>query len=103
MISRVFAIWLVTLIVLPFTAPFATYEALASRSSSTVRPLTDRTTAHALPVARTVSRSRMRSRIAVSTAGATTRLGLPTGPGRIGHATATTRFVSAPLVLPLRI
>jgi len=103
MIPRAFAVWLVTLIVLPFTAPFATYEALASRSSSTVQSLTDQTTAHALPVARTVSRSRTRIKIAVSTAGATIRLGLPTVPGRISHATAATKFASAPLVLPLRI
>jgi hypothetical protein len=103
MISRAFAVWLVTLIVLPFTAPFATYEAPASRSGSTVRSLTDQTTAHALPVARTVSRSRTRIKTAVSTAGATIRLALPIVSGCISQATATTRSVSAPLVLPLRI
>jgi hypothetical protein len=103
MISRVFAVWLVTLIVLPFTAPFATYETLASRPGSTVRSITDQATAHALPVARIVSKSRTRIKIAVSTAGAAIRLGLPIIPGRISRATATTKFVSAPLVLPLRI
>jgi hypothetical protein len=103
MISRAFALWLVTLIVLPFTAPFATYETPASRSGSTVGSLADQAATHALPVARAASRSRTRIKIAVSAAGTTICPGLPLAPGRISRATAATRFVSAPLAPPLRI
>jgi len=101
MISRVVAFWLVTLIVLPFTAPFATCEAQASQSGSSVRSLADPATTHALQVARTLARTRIK--VAVSTAGTRVGLRLTVAPERIRHAAATLRFISAPLALPLRI
>jgi hypothetical protein len=99
MLSRLCAIWLVTLIVLPFTAPFATVEAAASQSDSHVRSLADSATAHALPVAR-VS---VRVKVAVSTACMSGGLTLPRTTERIRHAAPSPRLLSAPLSPPLRI
>ena len=101
MLSRSSAVLLVMLIVLPFTAPFATCDAPASRSGSTVRSLIDQTATHALPVARTATRTRIK--LAISIAGTVVRLRLPLVPGRISRATAATRLVAAPLTTPLRI
>src|SRR5215471_18460125 len=99
MLSRLCAIWLVTLIVLPFTAPFATVEATASQSDSHVRSLTDGATAHALPVAR-VS---VRVKAAISTVRASVGLRLPLASDRIRHAASSPRLLSVPLAPPLRI
>jgi hypothetical protein len=101
MLSQVFALWLMTLIVLPFTAPFAACEELASRSDSHVRSVTDTTTAHALPVARAAARTRIK--VAVSTARLLIGPRLPLAAARIGYAAITTRLVSTPLAPPLRI
>jgi hypothetical protein len=101
MLSRTFALWLMTLIVLPFTAPFAAYEELASQSNSHVRSLTDTTTSHALPVARAASR--MRVKVAVSTACKSVGLMLSLNHEPVGRATASFRLVSTPLSPPLRI
>jgi hypothetical protein len=101
MLSRTFALWLMTLIVLPFTAPFAAYEELASQSNAHVRSLTDTTTTHALPVARAASR--MRVKVAISTASTSIGLRLSLDPEPVGRATANFRFVSTPLSPPLRI
>src|SRR5690242_2771925 len=89
MIARVFALWLVTLIVLPFTAPFATCDT-QSRSGSSVRSVADPETTHALPVARAAARSRIK--IAVSTSGTTLVLRLPIAAERVHHAPASGRF-----------
>jgi hypothetical protein len=100
MLSRVCAIWLVMLIVLPFTAPFATCEVSAPSSGTGVRSLADRATSHALPVPRT---TRTRVKLAVSMARAAVRLRLPLAAAQIHHAADTTGFVSTPLAPPLRI
>jgi len=97
--SRLCAIWLVTLIVLPFTAPFATVEAAASRSDSHLRSLADTATAHALPV----SRASVRVKVAISTACMSGGLKLPPTPERIRHAVSSPRLLSTPLASPLRI
>jgi len=99
MLSRLCAIWLVTLIVLPFTAPFATVEAAASRSDSHVRSLADTATAHALPVAR-VS---VRIKVAVSASRISGGLTLPLTTERLHHAVSSPRLLSTPLAPPLRI
>jgi len=99
MLSQLCAIWLVTLVVLPFTAPFATVEADASRSDAHVRSLADTATAHALPVAR-VS---VRVKIAVSTARMSGGLTLLLATERIHHAVSSPQLLSTPLAPPLRI
>ena len=99
MLSQLCAIWLVTLVVLPFTAPFATVEAAASRSDAHVRSLADTATAHALPVAR-VS---VRVKVAVSTARMSGGLTLPPTTERIHRAVSSPQLLSTPLAPPLRI
>src|SRR5215467_12149473 len=99
MLSQLCAIWLVTLIVLPFTAPFATVEAAASQSDSHVHTIADSATAHALPVAR-VS---VRIKAAVSTACMSGGFKLPLTTERVRRAAPSPRLLSAPLAPPLRI
>jgi hypothetical protein len=99
MLSRLCAIWLVTLIVLPFTAPFATVEAAASPSDPHVHALANSATAHALPVGR-VS---VRIKVAVSTAWMSGGMKLPLTAERVRHAAPSPRLLSAPLAPPLRI
>jgi hypothetical protein len=100
MLSRLCALWLVTLIVLPFTAPFsACGDAPSSRSHSPARSLADSATSHALPVARAV----VRAKHAVSATDARLELQLPQAAERIHHVVFSRQFVAAPLEPPLRI
>jgi hypothetical protein len=99
MLSRLCALWLVTLIVLPFTAPFSTCDAPSSPSQSYARSLADTATSHALPVARAV----VRVKLAVSATGARLELQLPQAAGRIRHVLFSRQFVAVPLAPHLRI
>jgi hypothetical protein len=106
MLSRVFAVWLVSLILLPFTLPFSTCDASSLFASdeqydetSPLGTLTDTATVHALPAGRIGGRARS----------ATSAANEPAGPvfqeagQRVPHHSTTRRFVSTPLAAPLRI
>ena len=110
MLSRVFALWLITLILLPFSAPFSTCD-LASflgsdskydESSDAYAPLgsmTDTADSHALPVAKSVGRVKFP---VLADAGLTTR-GTERMHGWTLRDTSVVRTVSSPLAVPLRI
>jgi hypothetical protein len=99
MLSQVFAAWLVTLIVLPFTAPFSTCDVPALRSHATVHSLGETGAAHALPVAR----PGLRVKLAIS-APNTPLAQTPSAARRLvrTEAVASGLFL-APLSPPLRV
>jgi hypothetical protein len=110
MLSRVFAVWLVSLILLPFTPPFSTCDASSlfpsdeqsdetSAAYSPLGSLTDTATAHALPVGRIGGRGKSVVVAAREPAGLVFQQARHRTPG---HAMTRT-FVSTPLAAPLRI
>jgi hypothetical protein len=111
MLARLCAIWLVALIVLPFSAPFATCDANsffaaddgdggqgAAKPHSLVGSPGDAPATHALPAART-------ARVRSSLVGEGTSIAPSPPPAlhRIKHGAGTDGSVCAPLALPLRI
>jgi hypothetical protein len=109
MLSRVFAVWLVTLILLPFSSPFSTCDASSffasdeqydetSGANSALGSLTDVGASQALPVGRVGGRARSIVSAANESAGIAF---LQACHRTLGHA-MTRSFVPAPLA-PLRI
>jgi hypothetical protein len=108
-LSRVCAVWLVTLILLPFSAPFSTCDASSlfaseaqSDETSSASPFdasTDTGASHALPVAR----PGLRVKLAVSATTTAIQLTPPSAPDRGRHDVASYAFVLAGLSPPLRL
>jgi hypothetical protein len=100
MLSRLIAVWLLTLIVLPFTAPFSTCEVSVSRSRSDVRsPAQTAATSHALPA----PRPRVRVKLAVSAPSAPVELTPPPARRHVRTDVAGSELFFAPFSPPLRL
>jgi hypothetical protein len=97
MLKRLCAIWLVALIVLPFSAPFSTCDA-ARLFASDDSDQADPSTTHALPVARPGGRVKL----AVVAAGPSFEWVSPPAPHRIPRDNSMRGFVRAPFDTPLR-
>jgi hypothetical protein len=110
MLSRVFAVWLVSLILLPFTPPFSTCDAsnlfasdeLSDETSGSYSPLgslTDTAASHALPVSRAGGRGKSVVSAVREPGGIVFQHARHQTPA---HA-MTRSLVSTPLAAPLRI
>ena len=110
MLSRVFAVWLVSLILLPFTPPFSTCDASslfasdeqydeASAAYSPLGSLTDTATVHALPAGRIGGRAKS----VMSAADEPTGIVFQLTRHRIPDNAMPRTFLSAPFAVPLRI
>jgi hypothetical protein len=100
MLSRLFAVWLLTLIVLPFTAPFSTCDVAVARSRSHVRSLAQTAAAsHALPA----SRPGLRVKLAVSAPSAPVELTPPPARRQVRIDVAGSELFFAPFSPPLRL
>jgi hypothetical protein len=99
MYSRLCAVWLLTLIVLPFTAPFSTCDASVSRSRSQVRSQPETVSAHALPA----SRPGVRVKLAVSAPSAPVALTLPPARRLVRTDVAGSELFFTPFSPPLRL
>ena len=109
MLSRVFAVWLVSLIVLPFTPPFSTCDAWSvfasdeqydetSGAYSPLGSLSDTATSHALPAGRIGGSAR-----SVSAANEPTGIVFQRTRFRIPGNVMLRTYLSAPFAVPLRI
>jgi hypothetical protein len=111
MLARTFALWLVVLILLPFSAPFSTCDLATvfpaesghhstdpARAHAPIASPADAASSHVLPLSRVTARGKfVASRIHSPVAGAVT------SHGHAYHGPLTVGFVRSPFIAPLRI